>query len=113
MKLACFTGSSLREIAVGLRCSTCPGGATERSARTEVWYSMPHFSCDPHPPTARVVRGSVSAIQAFSLSCCATVSPAGASSMAEARQTLDPVFPIELIPSPDRVVVEQQHRATD
>ena len=29
--------------------------------------------------------------------------------MAEARQTLDPVFLIELIPGPDRVVVEQQH----
>ena len=35
--------------------------------------------------------------------------PAGASFMAEARQTLDPVFLIELIPGSDRVVVEQQH----
>ena len=35
--------------------------------------------------------------------------PAGGSFMAKARQTLDPVFLIQLIPSPDRVVVEQQH----
>ena len=35
--------------------------------------------------------------------------PAGAAFMAEARQTLDPVFLIELILGQDRVVVEQQH----
>ena len=29
--------------------------------------------------------------------------------MAEARQTLDPVVLIQLVPQPDRVVVEQQH----
>jgi hypothetical protein len=35
--------------------------------------------------------------------------PAGAAFMAEARQPLDPLFLIELVPSSDRVVVEQQH----
>jgi hypothetical protein len=29
--------------------------------------------------------------------------------MAEARQTLDPVFLVQLVPGSDRVVVKQQH----
>jgi hypothetical protein len=35
--------------------------------------------------------------------------PAAAPFMAEARQTFDPVFLIELVPGPDGVAVEQQH----
>src|SRR5271167_2670602 len=35
--------------------------------------------------------------------------PAGAPFMAEARQTLDPVLLIQLVPQPDCVVVKQQH----
>jgi hypothetical protein len=35
--------------------------------------------------------------------------PADATFVAEAGQALDPVFLIQLIPSPDRVVVKEQH----
>jgi hypothetical protein len=35
--------------------------------------------------------------------------PAAAAFMAEARETLDPIFLIQLIPGPDRVLVEKQH----
>ena len=72
MKLACFTGSSLREIALGLRCSM-PRRCNRAISPDRVWYSIPH-SRAIHAPTARVVRGSVSEIQAFSLSCCCAVS---------------------------------------
>ena len=75
MKLACFAGSSLREIAVGLRCSM-PRWCNRAISPDRVWYSIhsiPH-SRAIHAPTARVVRGRVSPIQAFSLSCCSTVS---------------------------------------
>ena len=66
------TGSSLREIAVGLRCSM-PRRCNRAISPDRVWYSMPH-SPAIHAPTARVVRGSVSVIQAFSLSWCCAVS---------------------------------------
>ena len=29
--------------------------------------------------------------------------------MVEARQALDPVFLIQLVPSPDRIIIEEQH----
>ena len=61
MNAACFAGSKLREIAVGLRCSMpmrCRAISPER-----VWYSTPH-SRAIHAPTARVVGGRVSASSA-------------------------------------------------
>src|SRR6476646_5974689 len=106
MNAACFAGSNLREIAVGLRCSM-PMRCSRAISPDRVWYSMPH-SRAIHAPTARVVRGRVSAIQTFSLSCCSTVSrqlPV----MAEARQTFDPVLLIEVVPGTHGVAVEQQY----
>src|SRR5580700_5761710 len=107
MKAACFAGSSLRETAFGVRCSM-PRRCSRAISPDRVWYSMPH-SRAIHAPTARVERGRVSPVQVFSLSCCSAAKPAGAAFMAEARQSPDPVFLIELVSGSDRVVVEQQH----
>jgi hypothetical protein len=49
---------------------------------------LPH-SRAIHAPPARVVRGRVSAIQAFSLSCCSTVSRQLPPFMAEAELMLN------------------------
>src|ERR1019366_953962 len=72
MNAACFAGSSLREIAFGLRCSI-PRRCNSAIRPDRVWYSIPRPAAI-HAPTTRVVRGRVAAIQAFSLSCCSTVS---------------------------------------
>ena len=66
MKAVCFAGSSLREMAFGLRCSMSRRCSSAISP-DRVWYSMPH-SRAIQAPTSRVVRGRVAAIQTFSLS---------------------------------------------
>ena len=57
MKAACFAGSSLREIAVGLRCSM-PSRCSSAISPDRVWYSIPH-SRAIHAPIARVERGKL------------------------------------------------------
>jgi hypothetical protein len=106
MKVACFAGSSLREIAFGLRCS--------RKAMQQRDQSRPGLVCDaecrfdPCPDMAcRAWQGL--GHPGFQLLLLVRRKPAGATFVAEAGQALDPVFLIPLIPSPDRVVVEEQH----
>src|SRR4051794_21933875 len=72
MKAACWSGSSLRETDCGLRCSI--SSRCSKAIRPDrLWYAMPH-SVSIQAPTSRVIRGSVSVIQAFSRSCCTSLS---------------------------------------
>src|SRR5271154_5787348 len=66
---------------------------------------MPH-SVSIQAPTSRVVRGSVSVIQAVSLSCCTSLKRQALPSWPKARQTLDALFSIQPMPGADRIVVQ-------
>src|SRR5215468_11251269 len=106
MKAACFSGSSLRDTVFGLRCSI-PSRCNSATKPQRLSYSMLN-SFSIQAPTSRVVRGSIFVIQAFSI-LLFVAQPAGSTLVAEAGQTLDPLFLIQPIPTADRVVVQQQN----
>ena len=72
MKAACFAGSSLREIAVGLRCSI-PRRCRQGDQPEPPLVLDAAFPRDP-APISRLVRGSASVIHAVSLASCSAVS---------------------------------------
>ena len=89
----CLAGSSLREIAVGLRCSM-----SSRCGRAispdRPWYAMPH-SLSIQAPISRVVRGSLSVIHAVSRSCW-FAEAARAAVVAKAHQSIDAILLVKL-----------------
>jgi hypothetical protein len=108
MKAACFAGSSLREIAFGLRCSM-PRRCNSAISPDRVSIFDAAFTTRSTRQLHGSVRGRVSADPGFQLVLLLHRQPAAAPFMAEACQTLDPVLLIELVPGPDRVVVDQQN----
>src|SRR5215472_7991935 len=72
MNAACCSGSSLRDTVFGLRCSI-PSRCNSATRPHRLSYSMPN-AISIQAPTSRVVRGSVAVIQAFSVSCCSSLS---------------------------------------
>src|SRR4029077_17456900 len=121
MKAACFAGSSLREIVVGLRCSI-PSRCNKAIRPDRPSYSMPH-SRAIHAPISRLLRVAASALPAAPRPGCPPPQPpplprrqpASTSFVAETRQALDTILLIHPVPGPDRVVVQVQyprHRLT-
>src|SRR5271166_2026181 len=90
MKAACFSGSSLRDTAFGLRCSM--------KAMQQCDQARPALVCDaalPFDPGANLARRSRQGFADPGLQFVLLLvrQPAGAALVAEARQALDPCTP--------------------
>src|SRR4051812_45843732 len=104
MKACCLAGSSLRDIASGLRCSS-PRRCTSAISPERLSETTPN-SCSIHAP-GRPRQG----VADPRLQRCLLLQGqlAGATPVLEAGQTIDPVRLEKPVPRPDRIVVDQQH----
>src|SRR3954470_274783 len=107
MKACCLAGSSLRDIASGLRCSS-PRRCTSAISPERLSETTPN-SCSIHAP-GRPRQG----VADPGLQRCLLLQGqlAGATPVLEAGQTIDPVRLEKPVPRPDRIVVAQQHPPT-
>src|SRR3954463_11109995 len=104
MKACCLAGSSLRDIASGLRCSS-PRRCTSAISPERLSETTSN-SCSIHAP-GRPRQG----VADPGLQRCLLLQGqlAGATPVLEAGQTIDPVRLEKPVPRPDRIVVDQQH----
>src|SRR4051812_12248216 len=104
MKACCLAGSSLRDIASGLRCSS-PRRCTSAISPERLSETTPN-SCSIHAP-GRPRQGVADPRLQRHLLLQGQL--AGATPVLEAGQTIDPVRLEKPVPRPDRIVVDQQH----
>src|SRR4051812_46128336 len=104
MKACCLAGSSLRDIASGLRCSS-PRRCTSAISPERLSETTPN-SCSIHAP-GRPRQGVADPCLQRHLLLQGQL--AGATPVLEAGQTIDPVRLEKPVPRPDRIVVDQQH----
>src|SRR3954464_5971747 len=104
MKACCLAGSSLRDIASGLRCSS-PRRCTSAISPERLSETTPN-SCSIHAP-GRPRQGVADPRLQRHLLLQGQL--AGATPVLEAGQAIDPVRLEKPVPRPDRIVVDQQH----
>src|SRR4051812_40342996 len=104
MKACCLAGSSLRDIASGLRCSS-PRRCTSAISPERLSQTTPN-SCSIHAP-GRPRQGVADPRLQRHLLLQGQL--AGATPVLEAGQAIDPVCLEKPVPRPDRIVVDQQH----
>src|SRR3954447_23926462 len=103
MKACCLAGSSLRDIASGLRCSS-PRRCTSAISPERLSETIPN-ACAIHAP-GRPRHGVADPRLQRHLLLQGQL--AGATPVLEAGQTIDPVRLEKPVPRPDRIVVDQQ-----
>src|SRR4051812_8434732 len=106
MKAFCLAGSSLRDIASGLRCSS-PRRCSSAISPERLSETTPNV-CSIHAP-GRPRQGFET--PPLQLRLLFRAKKTGPPAVVEAGQPIDAILLEQVVPRPDRVVIDQQHPA--